>query len=118
VIQVNWQGQQLDVRRLILRRGYRDSYETALLVLAEGLRLTVADDASDPQPGDFWIGCHPRAGWGGADPGRIGWASIVEVPIAVRLLRVTARDAVRARGRTPAPDRSEPADVPFSVATA
>ena len=93
MLRIHWQGQQLNVGRLVFRRN-RDSYERSLRDLATHLQLDVGDDSADPKPGDFWVGCHPRAGWGDADPELIGWASIVEVPLAVGLLNLNALNAV------------------------
>jgi hypothetical protein len=61
VLSIYWQGQQLDIGRLVFQRN-RDSYDKALSDLANRLRLDVGDDSADPRPGDFWVGCHPRAG--------------------------------------------------------
>jgi hypothetical protein len=93
VLRIYWQGQQLDIGRLIFQHN-RDSYAKALSDLATRLRLDVGDDSADPRPGDFWVGCHPRTGWGDADPELIGWASVVEVPLAVGLLNLNAINAV------------------------
>jgi hypothetical protein len=90
VIQVNWQAQVLNVRRLVFRRGNEFSFDAVLDRLAAGFYLEVADGRAEPRSGDFWIGCHPRAGWGDADPARIGWASLVEVPLAVGVLNLAA----------------------------
>jgi hypothetical protein len=90
VIQINWQDQVLRVRRLVFRRDRERRCEAVLDGLAERFQLEVADDRAEPQPGDFWIGCHPRAGWGDSDPARIGWVSFVEVPLAVGVLEQAA----------------------------
>jgi hypothetical protein len=92
VIHVYWQDQLLDVRRLVFRRGHEVTFDATLDQLASQFGLAVTDDGADPRPGDFWIGCHPRSGWGAADPERIGWASVVEVPLAVGVLNRTAGD--------------------------
>jgi hypothetical protein len=89
VLQINWQEQWLQVRRLVFRRGGSLSFDAAIDSLAARFRLQVADDRAEPRPGDFWIGCHPRVGWGNADPNLIGWASMVEVPLALGLLRLS-----------------------------
>jgi len=93
MLRIQWQGQHLDIDRLVFRQN-RDSYERSLSDLASHLRLDVGDDSVDPKPGDFWVGCHPRAGWGDTDPELIGWASVVEVPLAVGLLNLSAVKAV------------------------
>lgn len=83
MIRVNWQDQVLDVRRLVFRAG--DGL-VALSRLAARLGLDMADDRASPRPGDFWIGCDPRDGWGNTDPVRTGWVSFVDVPFAVAAL--------------------------------
>ncbi len=93
MIQVNWQDQWLDVRRLVFRRGHERAFDAALDGLAARFRLEVAGDQTEPHPGDFWIGCHPRTGWGNANPELIGWASLVEVPLALGVLKRTAAEA-------------------------
>ncbi len=110
MIHVNWQDQWLDVRRLVFRRGHEDTFDAALDRLAARFRLEVTDDGSDPRPGDFWIGCHPRSGWGDADPERIGWASLVEVPLALGVLNSTAAAAGSSA------DASAPRPAAFAVA--
>ena len=90
MIRVNWQDQVLNVRRLVFRRGNESSFDAVLDRLAAGFGLEVAADRAEPRPGDFWIGCHPVRGWGDADPARIGWASLVEVPLAVGILNRAA----------------------------
>lgn len=90
MIQVSWQDQLLSVRRLVFRRGHTFTCDAALDRIAARFRLEVADERAAPRPGDFWVGCHPHAGWGGADPDHVGWASIVDVPLAVGALRRAA----------------------------
>jgi hypothetical protein len=109
VIQVNWQEQVLAVRRLVFRRGHERGFDAALDRLAARFGLEVTDDRTDPRPGDFWLGCHPRAGWGAADPERIGWASAVEVPLAVGVL-------LRAAGSEPRTDQHTPDTPTLAVA--
>lgn len=87
MLTVNWQGERLSVRRLLLRSDVGPEFDRALLPLAARHGLEVGDESSDPRAGDFWIGCHPVAGWGASDPAQIGWASVVEVPVAVAALR-------------------------------
>lgn len=96
MIQLTWQDQPLAVRRIVLRRDDRTSYETRLGELAEQLGLSIADDDSAPQSGDFWAGCHPSAGWADADPLRVGWASLVDLPLVVGLLHLTVVHATPA----------------------
>jgi hypothetical protein len=94
VLHIHWQEQQLEVDRLVFRRGHRGSYEAILSGLATRLRVAIADDSAEPRPGDFWLGCLPRAGWGDTDPSLIGWASAVEVPLAAGLLGLTASNSI------------------------
>ncbi len=90
MIQVYWQDQLLNVRRLVFRRGHERAFDASLDQLAKQFHLDAADDRAEPQPGDFWIGCHPRGGWGTADPNLTGWASLIEAPLAVGVLRRAA----------------------------
>jgi hypothetical protein len=93
MLRINWQEQPLEVGRLVIHRDQGDSYIRKLIELAARLQIEVADEHSNPSPGDFWVGCHPRAGWGDADPNLIGWASVVEVPLAVGILSLKSASA-------------------------
>ena len=95
MLRIEWQNQWLTVRRIVFHTGEPDTYTRALTAAAGRHGLSVSDPATDPRPGDFWIGCHPRGGWGDADPSRIGWASIVEVPVAVAAVRGELRSVER-----------------------
>jgi hypothetical protein len=88
---------------LVFRRGHEFAFDAILDRLAARFHLEVTDDYADPRPGDFWIGCHPRAGWGDADPDRIGWVGLVEVPLAIGVLRRTAAE-VEPRANKTVPD--------------
>lgn len=103
VITINWQEQALSVRRIVLRSGEQNYYERSADELAGDLGLEVVDDTVEPRPGDFWVGCHPRVGWGETDPALVGWASFIEVPLAVGLFRARARAAVFERATGPVP---------------
>jgi hypothetical protein len=83
---LNWQDTPLEVQRIVYRSDIPTYYRDQLQFIAADLSLLEAHEESDPQPGDFWIGCHPVVGWGDADPQRIGWASMIEVPLAVHAL--------------------------------
>jgi len=112
VIQLHWKDEDLSVRRLVLRGDSHEQFSRNLLPLARRTGLTVADESADPAPGDFWVGCHPERGWRGADPARVGWASLVEVPLAVAALLVHENTepvfaASAAVERTP-PDLDQP----------
>ncbi|QJW98940.1 hypothetical protein [Frigoriglobus tundricola] len=100
MIQVHWQDQLLDVRRLVFRRGFAPAFDAVLDRVAGLFHLDVADDRAEPLPGDFWIGCHPRGGWGNADPNLTGWASIIDAPAAVSVLRRTAARAAPSAPQT------------------
>ncbi len=95
MIHVYWQDQWLDVQRLVFDRGQEAAFDAVLDRLARLFGLDVTDDRADPRPGDFWIGCHPRRGWGEADPAQIGWASLVESRAAVDVLDCIAVEAER-----------------------
>lgn len=95
MLQVNWQEQRLNVLRLVFKCGHKNLCDAALARLVAHFRLEVADDRTEPRPGDFWIACCPRAGWSSTEPDRIGWASAVEVPLAVAVLKHTATEAER-----------------------
>jgi hypothetical protein len=86
MLRLFWQGQNLNVNRLIYRRGLGSQFDDAISAIASRLQIALGDDDSEPRPGDFWIGCHPRTGWGEADPLQIGWASIIETPLVIGLL--------------------------------
>lgn len=87
MLHIHWQNQRLQISRLVFRRESGSSFDGILDSLAARFRLQVADERAEPHPGDFWIGCLPRAGWGHVDTSLIGWASLLEVPLAVGLLR-------------------------------
>jgi hypothetical protein len=88
MIRIVWQGEELVVGRVVLRRDRRaGAYHRPLCEAADRGGLAVADQSADPRPGDFWVGCSPEAGWGDADPARTGWAGLLEVPLALRQLR-------------------------------
>jgi hypothetical protein len=86
MIRIHWQDEDVTVKRFILRADNSDHYTTAIADLAHRHDVGLADDSTEPAPGDFWLGCHPAKGWGDADATQIGWASIVEVPVAVAAL--------------------------------
>jgi hypothetical protein len=86
MIRIHWQDEDVTVKRFILRHDNSDHYTTAIADLAQRNGVGLADDTTEPVPGDFWLGCHPVRGWGDADASQIGWASIVEVPVAVATL--------------------------------
>ena len=98
MLRLNWKDQWLTVSRLVFDTQEQTHYTRQLQETARRDGLPVADPVTDPRPGDFWIGCHPVAGWGDADAELIGWASVVEVPIAVAAVRGELRTA----GRVPA----------------
>ena len=89
---IQWREEDLLVDRLVLRKRDRSELESEALDLADDLGLDTADDTSSPRPGDFWIGCHPAAGWGDADPQRVGWVSYLELPVALFALRSSLRN--------------------------
>jgi hypothetical protein len=89
---IQWREEDLLVDRLVLRKRDRSEMESEALGLADDLGLDTADDTSIPQPGDFWIGCHPAGGWGDADPQRVGWVSYLELPVALFALRSSLRN--------------------------
>ena len=102
MIQIIWQDQRLSVNRLVFRHGHETAFDATLDRLAARFRLELSDDLTEPRPGDFWLGCHPRTGWGSGNPERIGWASAVEVPLAVGVLKYTA-EATEPLADAPAP---------------
>lgn len=85
MFRLRWHDAHLTVRRLVFRRDDRSHYTRSLLPLARRVGLDVADESAEPRTGDFWVGCQPDSGWG-ADRASIGWASVVEVPVAVAAL--------------------------------
>jgi hypothetical protein len=96
MIRLHWQDELLTVRRLVLRADTRDHFAHTLLPLARRAGLVLGDESADLLAGDFWVGCHPEGGWADADPSRVGWASLVEVPVAVAaLLEAERPGAVR-----------------------
>lgn len=94
MVRLNWQGQHLTIDRLVFRQEHRDAYVKTLNELAVRLHLDLGDAAAEPRAGDFWIGCQPRSGWGNAEPELIGFASVIEVPLAVGLLKLSSLEAV------------------------
>lgn len=93
MLRIDWKDQWLAVSRLVFDADDAPSYANQLLSAARRDGLAVADPTALPRPGDFWIGCHPAGGWGDADPDRIGWASLAEVPVAVAAVRGELRTA-------------------------
>lgn len=109
-MRIDWKDQWLAVARLLFESGDNGYYSRLLTAAARRVGLAVAEPTVEPRPGDFWIGCHPAGGWGDADPERVGWASFVEVPIAVAAVRGELRTAQR----NPVVVEAEPAFVaPF-----
>lgn len=98
VIQIQWQdrlltvrrGAALSVRRIVFRSRDEATLGAAVQTIAAAAGLEVANEHAVPQPGDFWLGCSPRAGWGQTDPDAVGWACSVEVPLALSVLRAAA----------------------------
>ncbi|MCE9561364.1 MAG: hypothetical protein K8U57_04860 [Planctomycetes bacterium] len=97
MIQIQWQDRlltprrlvKLTVRRLVFRASDWPVGGSFVRNLAEQAGLEIADEYATPTPGDFWLGCSPRSGWGQADPDTIGWACSVEVVLALSILRRT-----------------------------
>jgi len=90
-IPITWNDEILLVERLVLPSCSRhERYQAALHDLADRLHLETGDEYSKPMPGDFWVGCSPLVGWGGTDPGEVGWASFNEVPPAILRLLTAA----------------------------
>ena len=96
MIHIRWHDEELAVRRLVIPTRPQPVGRRVLLTLARRLELEIADETSDPLPGDFWIGCHPAAGWGYADPSVVGWASFLDAPDAVDVLAEYDRGRNRA----------------------
>jgi hypothetical protein len=90
MIRVTWQNQNLNVRRLIIRKNDWPQRGAELTALANRTGVSLADDGVVPQAGDFWLGVYPGGGWGNADPALVGWASVVEAPLAAEVLRRAA----------------------------
>lgn len=91
MIRIVWQGDELVVSRVVLPRDRRAGhYHRPLCEAADRGGLAVADESAEPRPGDFWVGCSPDRGWGDTDPALTGWAGSLEVPQALRQLRLAA----------------------------
>ncbi|WP_439629955.1 hypothetical protein [Gemmata sp.] len=98
MIQIQWQDRlltarrnvSLGVRRIIFRSRDEATLGAAVQTIATAAGLDVANEHATPQPGDFWLGCSPRLGWGQLDPDLVGWACSVEVPLALSVLRAAA----------------------------
>ncbi len=82
MLNIQWQEQELPIRRLIVRLGHERSFDNFVEQLAVRHHLAVAEETVVPQSGDFWLGTHPRTGWADSDPNSIAWSSIVELPLA------------------------------------
>ena len=87
MLTLNWKGEQLQVRRLLIHSDTTPEFARRLAPIARRNSLDVGDETSVPQAGDFWVGCNPIGGWGDADPAQVGWASLVEVPVAIAQLQ-------------------------------
>ena len=74
MLRIQWQNQNLNVQRLVIRQGDWPARGADLVSLAKKAGLTLADDRVDPKAGDFWLGIYPGSGWGNTDPASVGWA--------------------------------------------
>lgn len=86
-IVVDWQNKTLQVDRLVVASDHRMRTLNSLLLFAQELGIKVVDESNEPQPGDFWLGVLPRAGFGNLPTNQIGWASRHEVNVAIYQLR-------------------------------
>jgi hypothetical protein len=92
MVRIHWQGQALIVRRIVLGRPTVEGGSgEALRRIAGRGDLVVAAEATEPQEGDFWVGCQPEKGWGEIDFQRIGWANGPETALALAILRGAAK---------------------------
>lgn len=108
MIRLNWKQEDLSIRRLVIPAHSLAGYLNSLLPVARFLDVDIADETVEPRPNDFWLGCSPQRGWGDADPSVVGWASIVEVPIAVKLILALApRPSTQASSIARQPIREE-----------
>ncbi len=99
MIQIQWQDRllttrrnvKLTVRRIVFRASDGPVVGAIVRSIADAAELETANEHAVPTPGDFWLGCSPRAGWGQADPDTIGCACSVEVSLALSVLRAAAQ---------------------------
>jgi hypothetical protein len=90
MVQINWQGRSLNVRRLVHSTLASPQLTTSLARIARLRQLAVADDRSDPTEGDFWIACWPGRGWGDTDHRTVHLALGLEAPLVLALLERVA----------------------------
>ncbi len=90
MLQIYWQGHNLNVRRLVHSTLASPQLAASLTRIARVHQLTVADERSDPIAGDFWIACSPGRGWGDTDPRTVHCAIPLEAPLVLSLLERAA----------------------------
>ena len=90
MIRIDWDDHPLDVQRLVVRRELSPLLLARLRRIAVRSGLFIVSPAAVPQAGDFWLGCTPDSGWGGADASEVGWAGLFGLDDAIRVLETTA----------------------------
>ncbi len=96
MVRIIWKDRAFELRRVVVRRGDRGRYESAVRGLACRLGVPVADDSTPPAAGDLWVGSSPAGG--PASAGEVAFAGQAEVPLAVaRLHEAAVRLAPRSR---------------------
>jgi hypothetical protein len=87
MVQINWQDEALEVRRIVLSREMPVSLSETILRLAASHGVAIADECVAARGGDLWIACLPEKGWGEASTRQIGWVRGQEVQLVIAQLR-------------------------------
>jgi hypothetical protein len=87
MVRIHWQDQELNIKRIVLSRAASEALVHTVQTVARERGLAVADEDSEPRPGDFWLGCLPEKGWAASIGHRIGWVLGSEVYLALGWLR-------------------------------
>ena len=87
MVMLRYDNEYLSVQRVVIGRDLPSAFQWAIRGLAERLRLAVSPPETTPEPGDYWVGCSPDAGWGDADPHRVGWVSMLDIEAGLAALR-------------------------------
>ncbi len=101
MIQIQWadrllssrQNVKLKVQRIVFRASDWAMVGPIVQRIADDAGIEIANEHATPTPGDFWLGCSPRLGWGEADPDTMGWACSVEVSLAISVLRAATYES-------------------------
>ena len=86
MLTVNWQGNVIDVERLVFRNDLLAPWRSLLAGWAAEFHLAVADETAPVRQGDFWLGCQPERGWGNHRDA-VAWVGGLTLPVAIAQLK-------------------------------